>query len=84
MSTKFGITWIGFVISNSSTVIFFRNSETAVTPSERSIPNFVISKNVRSWPTSVMSVPCSVVISLGGVAPSICWARMPVMAWGIA
>ena len=75
---------MGLVMSNSSMVIFFRNSETAVTPSERSMPKRVISKNVRSCPTSVMSVPCRVVTSLGGFAPSICWARRPVMAWGIA
>ena len=38
-----------------------------MTPSDCSMPKRVISKNERSWPTSVMSVPCSVVMSLGGV-----------------
>ena len=70
--------------SNSSTVIRLRNSETAVTPSERSMPKRVISKNERSWPTSVMSVPWRVVTSRGACVPSICWARKPVIAWGIA
>ena len=55
-----------------------------MTPLERSIPKRVISKNERSWPTRVMSVPCRVVISFGGLFPSICWARSPAMAWGIA
>ena len=74
----------GFLIWNSSTVMRRRNSETAVTPSLRSMPNFVISKNERSWPTSVTSVPWRVVTSLGGLAPSISWARSPAMAWGMA
>ena len=70
--------------SNSSTVIRLRNSETAVTPCDFMMPNRVISKKVRSWPTSVMSVPCRVVIRRGGFSPSICWASRPVIAWGIA
>ena len=78
------MTSIGFLISNSSTVIRRRNSETAVTPSDCSMPKRVISKNERSWPTSVMSVPCSVVISFGARGPSICCARKPEMACGIA
>ena len=69
---------------NSATVIRRRNSETAVTASERSMPNRVISKNERSWPTIVMSVPCSVVTMRGAPLPSICWARKPAIAWGIA
>src|SRR5665213_121351 len=39
-----------------------RYSDTAVRPFERSIENFVIVRNEGSWPMSVMSVPCSVVM----------------------
>ena len=65
-------------------VMRLRNSETAVTASERSMPKRVISKKERSWPTMVMSVPWSVVTMRGALAPSICWARKPAMAWGMA
>ena len=75
---------MGFLIWNSSTVMRRRNSETAVTPWLRSMPNLVISKNDRSWPTRVTSVPWRVVTSLGGFWPSISWASRPAMAWGIA
>ena len=66
--------------SNSSTVIRFRNSETAVTPSDCSMPKRVISKNDRSWPTSVMSVPCSVVTTPSGRGATICLARYALAA----
>ena len=61
-----------------------RKSDTAVTASERSIPKRVISKKERSWPTIVMSVPCSVVTMRGAPLPSICCARKPAIACGIA
>ena len=46
----------------------FRNCDTAVIRSERSMENFVIGWNDGSCPTMVMSVPCSVVTiaELGG------------------
>jgi hypothetical protein len=72
---KLGITSMWFLTWNSSTVIRFRNSETAVTPLERSMPKRVISKNERSCPTSVMSVPCSVVMSRGALSPRMPCAR---------
>jgi hypothetical protein len=47
-----------------------------VTASDCSIENCVILKKLASWPTSVMSVPCSVVITLiGSSRPSISRAR---------
>ena len=61
-----------------------RKPDTAVTASECSIPKRVISKNERSWPTIVMSVPWSVVTMRGAPLPSICWARKPAIACGIA
>ena len=48
------------------------------------MPKRVISKKERSWPTIVMSVPCRVVTMRGAPLPSICWARNPAIAWGIA
>ena len=56
---------MGFVIWNSAAVMRWRKPDTAVTASERSIPKRVISKKERSWPTIVMSVPCSVVTMRG-------------------
>src|SRR2546428_2742847 len=46
---------------NARYVSSFRNSETAVTASDRSIENLVIVKYEGSCPTSVMSVPWRVV-----------------------
>jgi len=83
-STKFGITSIRPLTWNSAAVIRRRNSDTAVTASEWSIPKRVISKNERSWPTIVMSVPWSVVTIRGAPSPSICCARKPAIACGIA
>ena len=42
-----------------------RLSETAVTPSDRSIEKATVSEYDGSLPTSVMSVPCSVVMTCG-------------------
>ena len=45
----------------------FRLSDTAVTPSDCSMQNATASEYDGSLPSSVMSVPCSVVITLGGI-----------------
>ncbi len=55
--------------SNASSVSSFRNCDTAVIPSDRSTENFVMDQNAGSCPTSVMSVPCSVV-AIGRSLPS--------------
>ena len=34
--------------------------------------------------TAGPGVPCRVVTSRGALSPSICWARKPAIAWGIA
>ena len=47
-----------------------RLSDTAVTPSDCSIENATVSEYEGSLPTSVMSVPCSVVTTCGARAPS--------------
>ena len=61
-------------------VSFRRLSDTAVTPSDCSIENATVSEYERSLPTSVMSVPCSVVTTRGTRPPPaevsrICRAR---------
>jgi len=43
-STKFGITSICFVVEKFVAVSFFSHSETAVTPSDTSILNFVMGR----------------------------------------
>ena len=52
-----------------SCVACLRYTETAVTASLRSMPNLVILKNCGSLPTSVMSVPCSVVTTFSRLPP---------------
>ena len=61
----------------------FRKSLTAVTRSLRRIEKRVISKYDGSWPTRVMSVPCSVV-TMGISRPSISRARNAQVACGMA
>ena len=57
-----------------------------MTRSDRSIENRVMAKKLASWPTSVMSVPCSVVM-IGRRNPSACSisrASHAVVACGMA
>ena len=54
---------------SSRYVSALRLSETAVTPSDCSMQNATVSEYERSLPSSVMSVPCSVVITFGTHAP---------------
>ena len=65
-----------------------RLSDTAVTPSDRSIENATTRAYDGSLPTSVMSVPCSVVIVRGRVQPGAAlriWsARYAAVACGTA
>ena len=49
--------------------VALRLSDTAVTPSDCSIENATISEYERSAPSSVMSVPCSVVMTCGTDPP---------------
>ena len=51
------------------------DADGAVTPSDCSIEKRVIGRYDGSLPTSVMSVPCSVVTTRGARAPRICCAR---------
>ncbi len=54
-------------------------------PSDLAMEKRVISQNERSCPTSVMSVPCSVVMILSGCpSPSISLAIQAEVAWGMA
>ncbi len=53
------------VTHSSRRVLSLRLCDTAVTPSDRSIENATISEYDGSLPTSVMSVPCSVVTTRG-------------------
>ena len=56
-----------------------------MTASERSIENFVMEKYDGSWPTSVMSVPCSVVTMATACFPAmISRASQAQVAWGMA
>ncbi len=88
--TKFGITLMGCVISNTSSVRRARYCEIEVTPSLCSMENRVIGKYDGSAPTNVMSVPCSVVTygSLRLVRwlsqASICRASIALTECGIA
>ena len=84
---KFGITRISFVTPNTSTVWRFKSSLMDVTPSDCSIENFVIGRYDGSWPTSVMSVPCRVVMNGSRVFLKdaiICCASMAAMECGMA
>ena len=65
-SRKFGITRMSRAMPSSRWVSAFRLSDTAVTPSDCSMQNATVSEYDGSLPSSVMSVPCSVVITLGG------------------
>ena len=65
----------------------FRLSETAVTPSDWLIENATVSEYNESLPSSVMSVPCSVVTMRGTGPPfamRICRARYAAVACGTA
>ncbi len=56
-----------------------------VMPSDFSMENLVIGKYDRSIPTSVMSVPCSVVMKgRRRCGASICCASRAEIEWGIA
>ena len=65
-SRKFGMTLMSRVTPSSLRVEAARLRDTAVTASDRSIENATISEKDGSLPTSVMSVPCSVVTTRGG------------------
>ncbi len=52
-------------VASSRSVSAFKLSETAVTPSDCSIEKAIVSEYDRSLPSSVMSVPCSVVMTDG-------------------
>ena len=68
-----------------STVSSRRNSDTAVRPSDCLMEKRVISRNDRSCPTRVMSVPCRVVMIFSGVfSPSISLAIHAEVACGMA
>jgi hypothetical protein len=61
--TKLGITSMGRLMSNSLSVRSSRYREIDVTPSLCSMEYRVMGRKLRLLPTSVMSVPCSVVIN---------------------
>ncbi len=83
---KFGITWIrSSGTLKASTVSSLRKPETAVRPSDWRIENRVMALKEGCCPTSVMSVPWSVVTtgswpSVSSMAPAI----QADVAWGIA
>src|SRR3954469_22402962 len=85
---KFGITLILAVTASSRHVSALRLSDTAVTPSDCSMQNATVSEYERSLPSSVISVPCSVVMTDGTrqwpVAERICRARYAAVAGGTA
>ena len=54
---------------SAAIVSAFRLRETAVTPCERSMEKATTRAYDGSLPTSVMSVPCSVVTVRGGMTP---------------
>ena len=66
------MTSIARVIPSVSNVKSRRLAETAVTPSDCWIENATICEYEESFPTSVMSVPCSVVTTFGALPPSVC------------
>ena len=68
-SRKFGITRMSRVIAELAEVSAFRLSDTAVTPSDCSMQNATVSEYDRSLPSSVMSVPCSVVMTARHASP---------------
>ncbi len=83
VSTKFGMTSIGQSTPKTRTVSSRRKALTAVTASLRWITNRVIGRNDGSWPTSVTSVPCRVVMIFTR-PPSISRARKALAACGMA
>jgi hypothetical protein len=87
-SRKLGMTAMSRFTFNSVRVAWRRLSDTAVAPSACSIENATISEYDGSLPTTVMSVPCSVVTTRGAVAPlvasSTCRASSAAVACGIA
>src|ERR1017187_5802362 len=83
--TKFLITRISFGTPKISTVCSRRVSLTAVMPSDFSMENFVIPKYEGSAPTSVISVPCSVVMyGSRRTLATICCASSAAIECGIA
>ena len=84
--TKLGMTSMAHPVQpNASYVSSRRYSDTAVTASDFSIENLVTVKNDLSCPTSVMSVPCSVVTILRSCrGRSISLARNAAVACGTA
>ena len=76
------------ICPSSRCVVALRLSDTAVTPSDCWIENLMISEYERSAPSSVMSVPCSVVMTFGTDPPfeaaRIWRARYPAVACGTA
>ncbi len=78
------MTSIGLATPKKSTVRVRIYSLIVVIPSDRSIENFVIGKYERSAPTSVMSVPCRVVINGSRRLVVICCASSAEMECGIA
>ena len=59
------MTLMSAVTASSRQVSALRLSDTAVTPSDCSMQNATVSEYDRSLPSSVMSVPCSVVMTDG-------------------
>ena len=86
MSMKLGMTSMrSRGTPKSLTVSSFRNSETAVSPWERRMEKLVIGRNEGWSPTSVMSVPCSVVtMGRSRSGASISRATQADVAWGMA
>ncbi len=91
-STKFGITSIctDAGIPSVWNVAAASHADGAVTASLAVIENCVSGRKLASLPTSVMSVPCRVVTSLGTAASawrspaSTAHARYALAAWGSA
>ena len=59
------MTLMSVFTASSRQVSAFRLFDTAVTPSDCSMQNATVSEYDRSLPSSVMSVPCSVVMTAG-------------------
>ena len=87
-SRKLGMTRMSQVTPSSRRVSALRLSDTAVTPSDCSMQKATVSEYDGSPPSSVMSVPCSVVMTFGGIRSNddvrICRARYAAVACGIA
>ena len=87
-SRKLGMTRMSQLTPSSRRVSVLRLSDTAVTPSDCSMQNATVSEYDGSLPSRVMSVPCSVVMTLGGTRSSedarICRARYAAVACGMA